>query len=133
WPPGCGDAEFLAAFDRLLLPVARRYDPDLVLVSAGFDAAAGDLLGSLQVSPAGFAAMTARLRELASGKLVLALEGGYNLSAIARSAEACLRILLGEAPPPEEAGDPVPAARRVLERAMAVQRPFWPEALGEPA
>jgi histone deacetylase 6 len=133
WPPGCGDAEFLAAFDRLLLPVARRFDPDLVLVSAGFDAAAGDLLGSLQVSPAGYAAMTARLAEIASGRLVLALEGGYNLSAISRSAEACLRVLLGETPPKEEAGEPSPGARRVIQQAIAVQRPFWPDVLGAPA
>jgi histone deacetylase 6 len=129
WPPGCGDAEFLAAFDRLLLPIARRFAPDLVLVSAGFDAAAGDPLGSLRVSPEGYAAMTARLKALASGRLVLALEGGYNLSAIARSAEACLRILLGEEPPSEAPAEPAIPARRVLERAIAVQRPFWYDAL----
>ncbi len=134
WPPGCGDAEFLAAFDRLLLPIARRFDPDLVLVSAGFDAAAGDPLGSLRVSPDGFAAMTSRLAALASGRLVLALEGGYNLSAIARSAEACVRVLLGEEPPGEaDAAPPAPAARRVLEKVIGVQRPFWPDALADPA
>jgi histone deacetylase 6 len=77
--------------------------------------------------------MTARLAEIASGRLVLALEGGYNLSAIARSAEACLRVLLGETPPKEEAGEPSPGARRVIQQAIAVQRPFWPEVLGAPA
>ena len=96
WPAGMGDAEYLAAFDRVLLPIARSFSPELVLVSAGFDAAAGDLLGGMRVSPEGYAAMTERLLSLADGRVVLALEGGYNLDAIARSAAACLRVLLGE-------------------------------------
>jgi len=133
WPPGCGDAEYLGAFDRLLLPIARSFDPKLVLVSAGFDGAEGDPLGSLRVSPAGFAQMTARLAELAGGRLVLALEGGYNLSAIARSAEACLRVLLGEEPAARDPGaKPSLSATRVLETVLSIQRPFWPGVLGEP-
>jgi histone deacetylase 6 len=127
WPPGCGDAEYLAAFDRLLLPIARRFDPDLVLVSAGFDAAEGDPLGEMRVSPAGYAAMTTRLQELSGGRLVLALEGGYNLSAIARSAEACLRVLLGEDPPEERpAGEPSAHGARVLEAVRRAQSRYWP-------
>jgi histone deacetylase 6 len=58
---------------------------------------------------------------------VLALEGGYNLAAIAASAEACLRVLLGDAPPPLDVGDPSPGAVRILEEVLAAQRPFWPE------
>lgn len=126
WPGGMGDAEYLAAFDRVLLPIARRFEPDLVLVSAGFDAAEGDPLGAMRVSPAGYARMTARLCGLASGRVVLALEGGYDLDAIARSAAACLRVLLGEAPPPDEAAEPAGAAVRVLEAVLRAQRPFWP-------
>src|SRR5262245_20252458 len=76
WPPGMGDGEYLEAFDRVLLPLARKFEPDLVLVSAGFDAAAGDLLGSMRITPAGYSQMTARLLTLARGRLVLALEGG---------------------------------------------------------
>lgn len=96
-PAGCGDAEYLAAFDRVLLPAAREFAPDLVLVSAGYDAADGDLLGSMRITPDGYARLTQRLLGLAGGRAVLALEGGYNLDAIARSAEASLRALLGEA------------------------------------
>jgi len=125
WGEGMGDAEYLAAFDRVLLPIARSFSPDFVLVSCGFDAADGDPLGGMRLSPAGYAAMTARLRELAGGRLVLALEGGYNLDAIARSAEACLRVLLGEAAP-EIRGEPSPVAARVLDRVLRAQRPFWP-------
>jgi acetoin utilization deacetylase AcuC-like enzyme len=130
WPGGMGDADYLAAFDRVLLPAARVFAPDLVLVSAGFDAAEGDPLGSMRISPAGYAAMTARLLAIASGRLVLALEGGYALDAIAVSAGACLRVLLGESPPPAELGPPSALASAVLDSVLREQRPFWPEAFG---
>jgi acetoin utilization deacetylase AcuC-like enzyme len=126
WPGGMGDAEYLAAFDEVLLPIARRFEPDLVLVSAGFDAAAGDPLGAMQVSAAGFAQLTARLMGLGGGRLVLALEGGYNLAAIAAASEACLRVLLGEAPPEIAARPPSERARRVLDRVLAIHRPYGP-------
>ena len=103
-----GDAEYLAAFDQVLLPIARSFRPELVLVSAGFDAAGGDLLGEMRVTPDGFAAMTARLQSLAGGRCALALEGGYNLEAISRSAAACLRVLLGEEPAVKTFGPPSP-------------------------
>ena len=124
WPAGMGDADHLSAFDRLLLPIARSFSPDLVLVSAGFDAAAGDLLGGMRVSPGGYAALTERLLSLADGRLVLALEGGYNLDAIARSAAACLRVLLGEESP-HDFGSVSPAGARKIEETIEVQREFW--------
>ena len=116
--------EYLDAFDRILLPIGRSFAPDLVLVSCGFDAADGDPLGGMRLSPAGYGAMTARLRELAGGRLVLALEGGYDLNAIARSAEACLRVLLGE-PGPSPAGA-TSRATRILDAVVRAQKPFWP-------
>ena len=91
---------YMAAFDRLIMPVAQCFDPDLVLVSAGFDAARGDPLGGCDVTPTGYAHMTARLLTLARGRVVVALEGGYNLRSIALSAEAVLRVLMGAPPPP---------------------------------
>ena len=124
WPAGMGDADHLSAFDRLLLPIARSFSPDLVLVSAGFDAAAGDLLGGMRVSPGGYAALTERLLSLADGRVVLALEGGYNLDAIARSAAACLRVLLGEESP-NDFGSVSPAGARKIEETIEVQREFW--------
>ena len=130
WAAGMGDAEYLAAFDRVLLPIARKFRPDLVLVSAGFDAAEGDLLGQMRVTPDGFAAMTARLRALAGGKLLLALEGGYNLHAIAASAAACLRVLLGETTSSRDTRPRqqiAPVAERALDRVRRAQAPFWPE------
>ena len=127
WPAGMGDADYLAAFDRVLLPIAASFRPELVLVSCGFDAADGDLLGEMRVTPDGFAAMTARVQSLAGGRCVLVLEGGYNLEAISRSAAACLRALLGEKPAPKRFGSPGAAGSAVIESVLAAQRPFWPD------
>ncbi len=124
WGEGMGDAEYLDAFDRVLLPIAGSFAPDFVLVSCGFDAADGDPLGGMRLSPAGYGAMTARLRALAGGRLVLALEGGYDLNAISRSAEACLRVLLDEAAPVTEGRSS--RATRILDGVVRVQKPFWP-------
>lgn len=97
WPRGgLGDAEYDAAFDLVLLPLARAFDPDLVIVAAGFDAAAGDPLGGMAVTPRGYRHMTRRLLTLAKGKAVLALEGGYNVGATASAAAACVEVLLSE-------------------------------------
>jgi acetoin utilization deacetylase AcuC-like enzyme len=97
---GMGDADYIHAFDELIMPIAHSFNPELVLVSAGFDAARGDPLGGCDLTPRGYAQMTHRLLSLAKGKVVVALEGGYNLSSISRGMEAVLRVLLGEAPPP---------------------------------
>jgi histone deacetylase 6 len=130
WPAGMGDADYLEAFDRVLMPIAERFQPELVLVSCGFDAAVGDLLGEMRVTPGGFAAMTARLRTLAAGRIVLVLEGGYTLDAISRSAAACLRVLLGEDPAPTNLGAPCAAASAVIASVLRAQRPFWPDLVG---
>ncbi|PNH00299.1 Histone deacetylase 6, partial [Tetrabaena socialis] len=115
---GVCDADMLAAFRHVILPVASEFRPDLVIVSAGFDAVEGDPLGGCCVSPAAFGHFTALLAALAPS--VLLLEGGYNLTATAAATEACMRVLLGEAPTPlpvdgEQVGattawaDPAPA------------------------
>jgi len=127
WPAGMGDAEYLAAFDRVLLPIARSFDPQLVLVSCGFDAAAGDLLGGMRLSPDGYAAMTERVATLAGGRLVLALEGGYDLDAIAAAAAATTRVLLGEKRAARDPGPPNVVANRVIRETLDAHRPFWPD------
>ena len=122
-----GDAEYLAAFDALLLPIARSFAPQLVLVSCGFDAAAGDLLGGMRLSADGYAAMTKRLLDVAGGSVVLALEGGYNLDAIAAAAAAVTRVLLGEKRAEPDPGPPNAAANHVLREVLDTQREFWPD------
>ena len=126
WPAGMGDAEYLAAFDRVLLPIARVFQPEIVLVSCGFDAAAGDLLGGMRLTPNGYAAMTERVASLAQGRVVLALEGGYNLDAIAAAAAACTRVLLGEHLAEPDAGPPDAVAERVIRQTLDAHRPYWP-------
>lgn len=96
-----GDADYLLAFERIVEPICKEFRPDFVLVSAGFDAAVGDLLGGCQVTPGGFYEMTRRLQGLptAKGRVIVALEGGYNLKSTARSITACTSALLGDACP----------------------------------
>ena len=78
------------------------------MVSAGFDAARGDPLGGFGLSPVGYSQMTRALCALAGGRVVMALEGGYNLESISECFGACVAMLLGDpAPPPAEvARDP---------------------------
>ncbi|KAJ9460225.1 Histone deacetylase 5 [Diplonema papillatum] len=96
--PGVGDKEYQLAFDAVVLPVARGFNPDLVLVSAGFDAAAGDPLGMCNVSADGFARMARQLLGLARGRVVFALEGGYSIDALCACASAVLLAVLAHLP-----------------------------------
>ncbi|PIN00900.1 Histone deacetylase complex, catalytic component RPD3 [Handroanthus impetiginosus] len=99
WGNGrCGDADYLAVWDHILIPVAKEFNPDMIIISAGFDAAIGDPLGGCRVSPYGYSIMLAKLMEFAGGKIVMALEGGYNLNSIAYSVQACVDVLLQEKP-----------------------------------
>ncbi|PFH51540.1 hypothetical protein AMATHDRAFT_142294 [Amanita thiersii Skay4041] len=101
WPQkGMKDADYIYAFQKIVMPIALEFAPELVIISAGFDAADGDTLGECHVTPAGYAHMTHMLAGLARGRLVVALEGGYNLKSISHSARAVVQVLLGE--PPDE-------------------------------
>ena len=94
---GGGDAEYKKAFLEELKPAAAAFQPDFVLVSAGFDSAKGDLLGRMKLTPEGFAELTRIVKGIAvqycQGRLVTILEGGYNLESLAASAEAHVRVL----------------------------------------
>jgi len=96
---GYGDAEYLSLFHRILNPVAMEYKPELILVSAGFDIYIGDPLGGMNVTPQGFAAMTRSIMDIAdqccAGKLVLTLEGGYDLHGERDSVREVLKELAG--------------------------------------
>lgn len=96
---GMGDAEYRQVWKKILLPVARAFAPELILVSAGFDGAQGDPMGGCEITPrAGFGTMARMLVEgvpSAEGRVVLALEGGYRLSILGECVEACLEALTG--------------------------------------
>jgi acetoin utilization deacetylase AcuC-like enzyme len=129
-PGGFGDDEWTDAFRRVVVPVARAFDPQLVLVSAGFDAHANDPLGGMRVSENGFAAMADSLlevaREHAEGRLIAVLEGGYDVDALSKSVEAVLGRMSG-------GGDVARAQKtdgagrfgEVFARIKAAQSPYW--------
>lgn len=91
---GIGDEDYIAAFEQIVLPAALEFQPALIYVSAGFDAAAGDPLGEMNITPNGYGVMLQCLMA-ANKKVIVVLEGGYNLDAIAVSALACLKVLTG--------------------------------------
>nr|XP_046240243.1 histone deacetylase 7-like isoform X2 [Scatophagus argus] len=95
--PPMGDAEYLAAFRTVVMPIAHQFSPDVVLVSAGFDAVEGHSpsLGGYKVTAKCFGFLTRQLMSLAGGRVVLALEGGHDLKAICDASEACVSALLG--------------------------------------
>jgi histone deacetylase 6 len=122
---GMGDGEYMAAFQKIIMPIAHEFDPDLVVISAGFDAADGDELGGCFVTPPCYAHMTHMLMSLAEGKLAVCLEGGYNLKAISNSAVAVARTLMGEPPPKMQIPKINKEAARVLAKVQAYQAPYW--------
>uniref|UniRef100_A0A9J8BQM0 Histone deacetylase n=1 Tax=Cyprinus carpio carpio TaxID=630221 RepID=A0A9J8BQM0_CYPCA len=95
--PPMGDAEYLAAFRTVVMPIANEFAPDLVLVSAGFDAVEGHPppLGGYKLTSRCLGHLTKQLMGLAGGRVVLALEGGHDLRAICDASEACVSALLG--------------------------------------
>lgn len=93
---GCDDEDWIKAFDEKVIPEIERFNPEFVLVSAGFDAHHLDPLGSQELSEETFAYMTRRALTLAKGKLVSLLEGGYSMEGLALSVVAHMRVLLGE-------------------------------------
>jgi acetoin utilization deacetylase AcuC-like enzyme len=96
--PGSASGAFRAAWDLVLIPALERFAPELLIVSAGFDAHKADPLAQLRVETADFAWLTGRLLDVArthcKGRLVSLLEGGYDLDALAASAAAHVRVLL---------------------------------------
>jgi acetoin utilization deacetylase AcuC-like enzyme len=130
-PAGCGDGDYAAVFAEALLPIADAYRPELVLISAGFDAHRADPLAGMTVSDEGFAALCGAVKAVADahcqGRMVLTLEGGYDLDALARSTRACIEVLAGVPAPPLQ-----PGARRAsdaLGRIREAQKTFWGRSL----
>jgi len=101
-PPGCGDYEYIAVFQHLFAPAALEFDPDFILVSAGFDAHETDPLGSMQISRTGYFAMTQIVREVAetvcNGRLAFILEGGYAAQGLAEGTLSMLEAMLQDTP-----------------------------------
>ncbi|XP_061657314.1 histone deacetylase 7 isoform X2 [Syngnathoides biaculeatus] len=128
--PPMGDPEYLSAFRTVMMPIAQEFSPDVVLVSAGFDAAEGNPapLGGYKVSAKCFSFLTRQLMSLAGGRLVLSLEGGHDLTAICDASEACVSALLGAQDPLSEEvllQEPNANAIRSLQTVIQIQSQYW--------
>jgi acetoin utilization deacetylase AcuC-like enzyme len=113
-PAGCGDEIYLGALQRLLVPVTLKFHPDIILVSCGFDAHADDPLAAMEVTGAGFRAMSAIVRGLAEdccgGRVAFVLEGGYAPSGLQEGTHALLSVLTQAAAPALPSAVPMPRA-----------------------
>jgi acetoin utilization deacetylase AcuC-like enzyme len=130
-PAGCGDAEYVGALQRVLVPVARAFRPEIVIVSCGFDAHRDDPLASMQVDREGFSRMARVVRALADdlcgGRVVCVLEGGYAASGLREGCEALLDALLDPAPTAPACSEPAPPAlAAVVERLAQVHAGRFP-------
>ncbi|MGV8057964.1 MAG: histone deacetylase [Smithellaceae bacterium] len=131
---GAGDGAFIKVFRRILEPVAMEFKPELVLLSAGFDIYYQDPLGSMRVTPGGFAALARILMNIADnccqGRFVAVLEGGYHVQGLTKSAKAVLEEMLDESHCSEEhlaafesnAGDEINV---IISRVAKTIAPFW--------
>jgi acetoin utilization deacetylase AcuC-like enzyme len=132
---GADDATYVRVFSDILSPVALAFQPEIILVSAGFDPYIGDPLGEMRVTPDGFACLARILLNLAEeccgGRLVAILEGGYNIVGLAKSVRAVLLELLGETRVTREglariAAEADEAAELLIGRLRAQFEPYWP-------
>ncbi|MBC7543806.1 MAG: histone deacetylase [Candidatus Sericytochromatia bacterium] len=133
-PAGMGDSGYRAVFDTVLGPAAKAFKPDLIIISAGQDAHAGEHLAQMQLSDHGYAHLASVVKdwaeELCHGKLVLLLEGGYNPQTAASSVCAVLQVLRGGPALTSKAPvDPTPTRllKRELDHVISVQKRFWPQ------
>jgi len=128
---GAVDEDYQTVFASVVIPVLRQFEPDLVIVSAGFDAHERDPLGGMRLTTAAFAAMASELRAVAEeccrGRIVASIEGGYDLHALAGSIDATLEAL--HAPPSPAAWPPggivSSRGRDSVQAARLALAPFW--------
>ena len=133
--PGADDGCYVRIFRDILSPIVRSFQPEIILVSAGFDIYFCDPLGEMRVSPEGFAALTRILLNLAEeccgGRLVVVLEGGYHIQGLTRCVRSVLHELLDETRAKEEelirmAADTDVKTGRLIDRVREQFFPYWP-------
>ena len=128
-PAGTDDAGFVAAFEEILLPAALEFSPDIVLISAGFDACAGDGLAGMKMSTQGFGVLASIVKSIAEdscyGKLAAVLEGGYNIVLLPEAIAYVLEVFLGKEPVRRDEFTLSQQVRDRLEEVKKVQSRFW--------
>ena len=134
WPEnGLGDSDYLAAWTLIVLPIVTAFAPDLLLLSAGFDAAEGDAQGRMRVTPTGFATLTALLLRKLRCPVAAALEGGYHRLVTSQCCESVIRVLLGERVEPAPSKLLSKCVEPVIREVLKVQRAHWPVLRGAEA
>ena len=127
---GKGNEDYRFIYRNILGPIAAAYRPEFILVSAGFDIFAGDPLGGMEVTGAGFGALAAELstmaRDHAQGRLLFILEGGYDPQGLASGVLQVLAQLTATAHPPEGAADASLQTRAEIAPVIDVHRKYWP-------
>ncbi|XP_014733241.1 PREDICTED: histone deacetylase 10 isoform X5 [Sturnus vulgaris] len=123
---GMGNSDYLAAFFHVLLPMAFEFDPELVIVSSGYDSGIGDPEGQMNATPEVFAHLTHFLMQLANGKLCVILEGGYHLKSLGESVCMTVKTLLGD-PVPQITGEMAPCLSAIesIQNVRAAHKPYW--------
>jgi len=128
---GAVDADYRLVFDEVVVPVLRQFKPDVLLVSAGFDAHERDPLANMRLTTASFGAMTSELGRLAEeccqGRMALVTEGGYDLRALAASLDAVVKVLASPISEPQWPKSNVAPARgrAAADAAKKALAPFW--------
>ncbi|XP_043944732.1 polyamine deacetylase HDAC10-like [Protopterus annectens] len=123
---GMKTADYLTAFFHVLLPIAFEFNPELVIVSAGYDSAIGDPAGLMSSMPECYAHLTHLLMSLANGKLCVVLEGGYNVSSLTESVCMTVRTLLGDPVPLiKEELAPCLSASETIHNVKVVHQQYW--------
>eukprot|EP00466_Bigelowiella_natans_P015850 jgi/Bigna1/46431/estExt_Genewise1.C_40227 len=132
---GLGNQHYAAVFKHIVIPVAQRFSPDLILISAGFDCVVGDPVGGMNVTPEGLKALTEMLMApeiQKDGRIVMVLEGGYNTKMVAKAATRCLEALMGHHGPQL---DPISIDREnttdgkfstTIQNCLRVHSRYWP-------
>ncbi|CAL8098564.1 unnamed protein product [Calicophoron daubneyi] len=123
---GMCDSDYLAVFHHLIMPIALEFNPELVLVSCGFDPAVGDPEGRMWLTPPVFGHFVNQLKILAGGKLVVSLEGGYYVDSLAESAVHVLKALLGDySTPVRLPRPPCKSIKRTIDSCIKALRAHW--------
>lgn len=127
---GKADGDFLFIYRHVLGPIAAAFEPEFIIVSAGFDISSGDPLGGMAVSLEGFAGLASEMMAMADdscgGRLLLVLEGGYNIEVQARAIRQVLGRMAGIRPAPEIRADISIATQKEITPVIDVQRTYWP-------
>lgn len=121
------DMDYVQAFKEIVVPVVKEFNPELIIISAGFDALKGDILGKISLSPWVFHWMTKALLDINS-RIMVTLEGGYNLKMLTKGTDSCISALLGipkEMPKEIAMQKPTKEGLEAIKRTKEVISKYW--------